>query len=76
MRHGPREQEAGAVRLGAVKIVIEKNRKGGPGQVAQLVGASSAHQKVVGSIPGRGAYGRQLVNVSLSLSQINKHVLG
>ena len=43
------------------------------------------HQKVAGSIPGRGAHGRQLVDVSLSLcvypalsslSKINKCILG
>ena len=52
----------------------------GPGQVAQLVGAWSrtytrsfwvqssvrAHALVVGSIPSRGMYRRQLINVSLS----------
>lgn len=33
-----------------------------PGQVAQLVGALSRCTKVVGSIPGWGAYKNQLVN--------------
>ena len=39
------------------------------------------YQTVVGSIPGQGACGRQLIGVSLSLptsslSKINKHILG
>ena len=29
------------------------------------MGASSAHQKVVGSIPSQGAYGRQPIDISL-----------
>ena len=53
----------------------------GPGRVAQLAGALSVHQKVVGSFPSEGAYGRQPFNVSLSfsllflVSKINRHVL-
>ena len=34
----------------------------GPGQVAQLVRASSQYDKVVGSIPGQGIYKNQPMN--------------
>ena len=33
------------------------------------------HQKVMGVIPSRRAYGRQPIYVSLSVLQINKHIL-
>ena len=58
-----------------------------PGRVAQLVVASSVHQRVAGSMSGKGAYRRQPIDVSLSywffflslpspLSKINKkHIL-
>ena len=38
----------------------------GPGWVAQLAGASSRNEKVAGSIPSRGVYRRQLIDVSVS----------
>ena len=38
-------------------ILFKENKiKGGPGQVAQLVGASSREHKIVGSIPCQGTY--------------------
>ena len=33
-----------------------KNDEKGPGHVAQLVGTSSVHQKVAGSIPSQGTH--------------------
>ena len=54
----------------------------GPGQAAQWLAHHPIQQKVVGSIPHWGMYGRQLIDVSLllsfllsSLSEINKHIL-
>ena len=57
---------------------ILKARKGCPGRVAQLVGASSLYAKVAGSVPTQGTYKNQPKNwriseianrcVSLSLS--------
>lgn len=38
-----------------------------PGPVTRLVRALSINQKVAGSIPGRGAHGRQPIDVLLSL---------
>ena len=45
-----------------------KKKEVSPCQVARLVGASSITLGVEGSNPSRGTYGRQLINVSLSLS--------
>ena len=56
-----------------------------PGWVAQLLEHRLVYQKVAGSIPGQGTYGRQLINVVFfitlvflpsSLSQIIKRILG
>ena len=43
-----------------------KNLFGGPGPIAQLVGASSCNQSVAGSIPSQGSYGKQPFDVSFS----------
>ena len=56
-----------------------------PGWVSQLLEHRLVYQKVAGSIPGQGTYGRQLINVVFfitlvflpsSLSQIIKRILG
>ena len=39
-----------------------KNKETGPGQVAQLVRATSWYAKVAGSIPGQGTYKNQPTN--------------
>lgn len=48
-----------------------------PGWEVQLLGPSSLHQMDAGLTLGRGKFGEQLIEVSLSLSKVNlKNITG
>ena len=77
----------GGVRVCACVFVLKTVSS--PGWVTQLIGGGPVHEKVAGLIPGQSAYQRQLISLSpvslspplfclplsLSLSQISKHIL-
>ena len=77
LHSGDRVNVGLAVRVGSTSVCLAnlQERRLGPGRWPRWSERPPVNQKVVGSVPCQGKYGRQPMDVSLSPSPISKHIL-